>query len=338
MQTQRNYVLTGEGFAHWLALGANDRLMTPLPLFHINAQAYSTMGALAAGGCLVLLPRFSVSRFWEQARRYRATQVNVIGSMLLMLWKAPASSRDRDHAVRVIYSAPVPAAICREFEARFGVALVQGFGMSECTFGLIQPLAGPRVPGSMGRPRELPSRGIRNEIRVVDAEGQDCPPGVPGQMLIRNDVLMTGYFEDPEQTAEALTDGWLHTGDLVVRDVDGECFFVERQKDIIRRRGENVSPAEVEAVLAAHPDVVEAAVVGVPSAFAEEDIAAFVVPRVCGAVTAEALLAFCGERLAAFKVPVEVRFVRALPKTPTQKVRRGALRTAYLDAPAGEGR
>ncbi len=335
MQIQRNYVLTGEGFVHWLRLGSHDRLMALLPLVHINAQAYSTMGALAAGGSLILQERFSLSRFWEQARRYRATEVNILGSMLLMLWKQPPSEMDRQHQVRILYCAPAPREICRQFEERFGVAVAEGFGMSECTFGLIQSLDGPRVPGGMGRPRELPARGIRNQVRIVDAEGRDCPPGVPGELILQNDVMMAGYYQDPERTAEALRDGWLWTGDLATRDEEGEYFFVGRKKELIRRRGENISPAEVEAVLHDHPAVQEAAVFGVPSEFSEEDVVACVVLREAGGATAEDLCAWCAGRLAPFKVPTSVRFLDALPKTTTQKVRKDALRETYAASRQG---
>ncbi len=334
MQTQRNYVLTGEGFARWLRLRRDDRVMTLLPLFHINAQAYSTMGALAAGASLILLERFSVTRFWEQARRYAATEANLIGSMLLMLWKQPPSPLDRRHEVRVLYGAPTPREICRPFEERFGVTLMEGFGMSECTFGLIQSLAGPRKPGSMGRPRELPERGITNAVRLVDGEGRDCPPGTPGELLLRNDVMMAGYYKDPERTAEALRDGWLRTGDIAYQDAEGEFFYVGRKKEIIRRRGENISPAEIETVLHDHPAVEEAAVIGVPSPFGEDDVAACVVLREPGSVTAEELRAWCAERLAPFKVPTQWRFVNALPKTSTQKVQKDALRAEHLAARA----
>jgi carnitine-CoA ligase len=330
MQTQRNYVLTGEGFARWLRLRRDDRVMALLPLFHINAQAYSTMGALAAGAGLILLERFSASRFWELAARHRATQVNVIGSMLLMLWRQPPSPLDRRHEVRVVYCAPAPREMCRQFEDRFGVAVVEGFGMSECTFGLIQPLDGPRKPGGMGRPRELPERGIRNEVRVVDAEGRACPPGVPGELTIRNDVMMAGYYRDPGRTAEALRDGWLRTGDIATRDAEGEFFFVDRKKELIRRRGENVSPAEVEAVLHGHPAVHEAAVIGVPSEFSEDDVVACVVLKAPGGATAEDLRAWCAERLAPFKVPTQVHFLDALPKTTTQKVQKDTLRASLV--------
>jgi crotonobetaine/carnitine-CoA ligase len=331
MQTQRNYVLTGEGFSRWLRLNAEDRIMTPLPLFHVNAQAYSTMGALAAGASLILLPRFSVSRFWDQARGSRATEANVLGSMLMMLWKQPPSPADRRHQLRLLYGAPVPGEIRREFEARFGVALIEGFGMSECTYGLIQSLDGPRKPGSMGRPRELPERGITNQVRVVDAEGRECQPGAPGELIIRNSVVMAGYYKDPERTAETLREGWLWTGDIARRDEDGEYFYVGRKKEMIRRRGENLSPAEVEAVILSHPAVQEVAVIGVPSEFTEDDVIACVVPREPGGVTAEELRSLCAARLAPLKVPKEIWFLDAFPKTPTQRVQKDRLRAAYLE-------
>jgi carnitine-CoA ligase len=320
-----------------MGLSADDRLMTMLPLFHINAQAYSTMGALAAGASLALIPRFTVSRFWDLARRYRATEINVIGSMLVMLWKQPPSAADREHEVRALYGAPVPKEIAPAFEARFGVTLVEGFGMSECTYGLIQPLDGPRKPGSMGRPRTLPERGIGNEVRVVDGRGRDCPPGVAGELLIRNAVLMRGYYKDPERTAEALRDGWLHTGDLAYRDEAGDFFYVGRQKEIIRRRGENLSPAEVEAVLHGHPAVEEAAVIGVPAELSEDEVVACVVRRPGAGVTADELRAWCAARLAAFKVPTEVWFLESLPRTSTQRVRGVELREAFLRERRGAG-
>lgn len=248
--------------------------MALLPLYHINAQAYSTVGAVAAGASLILLERFSLSGFWEQVRMYRATEVNVIGSILYLLWKQSASPLDRQHDLRLVYSTPAPREFCRQFEERFGVAVLDGFGMSEGTFGLIRSLDGPRKPGGMGQPRELPERGVRNEVLVVDERGRDCPPGVPGELLLRNDTIMARYYKEPERTAETVRDGWLWTGDVSYRDSDGEFLFVERKKELIRRRGENISPAEVEAVLNDHSAVSEAAVLGVPSEFSEEDVVA----------------------------------------------------------------
>lgn len=332
MQPQGNYVLTGEGFCRWMGITADDRLMTMLPLFHINAQAYSTMGALAAGASLALIPRFTVSRFWDLARQYRATEINIIGSMLVMLWKQPPSPSDREHEVRALYGGPMPKEIAPAFEERFGVALIEGFGMSECTYGLIQPLHGPRKPGSLGRPRTLPERGIGNEVRVIDEQGRDCPPGVAGELVIRNAVLMRGYYKDPERTAETLHDGWLRTGDLAYRDEDGDFFYVGRKKEIIRRRGENLSPVEVETVLQEHPAIQEVAVIGVPAEFSEDEVVACIVRRPGATLEADELRAWCAPRLAAFKIPADVWFLEALPKTSTQRVKKVELREAFLRA------
>ncbi len=326
MQPHRNYVLTGEGFRAWLDLGPTDRLMTPLPLFHINAQAYSTMGALAAGATLVLLDRFSASRFWADASRFRATQANVIGSMLALLAKAPPGPEDRRHALRILYGAPVPRDLFEPFERRFGVTLLEGYGLSECTFGTILPLRGARKPGSMGLPRSLPARGIGNEMKVVAPDGRECAPAEVGEILIRNPVVMAGYHADPAATAAALREGWLWTGDWGYRDADGYFWFVDRRKDVIRRRGENVASGEVEAVLDAHPGVLESAVVGVPSALSEDDVVAVVVRRPGAESTESELQTWCAERLARFKVPSRVIFVEALPKTPTAKVQKDRLR------------
>jgi crotonobetaine/carnitine-CoA ligase len=328
MQPQRNYVLTGEGFRHWLGLGPADRLLTPLPLFHINAQAYSTMGAIAAEATLVLVERFSASRFWAEARRHGATQANVIGSMLALLAKAPPAPDDRDHRLRLLYGAPVPRELFAAFEQRFGVTLLEGYGLSECTFGTILPRDGLRKPGSMGLPRSLPARAIANEMKVVGSDGRECPPGEAGEIVIRNPVVMAGYHADPDATARALRDGWLWTGDWAYRDADGYFWFVDRRKDVIRRRGENIASSEVEAVLDAHPGVLESAVVGVPSALSEDDVVAVVVPWPGAPAPTEAeLQAWCAGRLARFKVPTRVVFAESLPKTPTAKVQKERLRT-----------
>ncbi len=337
MQPHRNYVLTGEGFRTWLDLQPDDRLLTPLPLFHVNAQAYSTMGAIAAEATLVLLERFSASRFWADARRFGATQANVIGSMLALLWKAPPAADDRAHRLRLVYGAPVPRELFEPFERRFGVTLLEGYGLSECTFGTILPLRGARKPGSIGLPRDLPARGIANEVRVVAPDGRDCGPGEVGEIVIRNPVVTPGYHADPAATRAALRDGWLWTGDCGYRDADGYFYFVDRRRDVIRRRGENIASSEVEAVLDAHPGVLESAVIGVPSALSEDDVVAVVVPRP-GRTPGEAeLQAWCAARLARFKVPSRVVLADALPKTATAKVQKDRLRAELARVPPAAG-
>jgi crotonobetaine/carnitine-CoA ligase len=338
MQTHGNYVLTGEGYTAWMDLRRGERLYLCLPLFHINAQAYTVMGALAARGTIALVERFSASRFWADMRRYDVNVFNYIGSMLAVLMKREPSPEERQHHVRVTYSAPaLPGQLRDEIEQRFGLTLLSGFGMSENTFGLMETIHGERRPGSLGKPRQHPDPRIVNEARAVDEHGREVPTGAVGELVFRNPVMMKGYYRDPEQTAATIRDGWLYTGDLVRRDEDGFFYYVDRKKDIIRVRGENVSSAEVEGVLAEHPSVQEAAVIGVPSELTEEDVAAFVVPRPGHSPGREELMAWCARRLASFKVPRHLWFVESLPKTETQRAEKPRLREMARDLLAGAG-
>jgi crotonobetaine/carnitine-CoA ligase len=320
MQTHRAYAWAGEGFPHWMELGANDRLMTSLPLFHINATAYSVMGSLAVGAGLVLLPRFSASGFLDAARRHGATEFNAIGAMLEILMRQPPRPDDADTDLRICYTGPSPEREWQEaFEKRFGLQIVCGYAMSESPYGLIWP-RGTRPFGTLGKPRQHPSLGTVNEVRVVDAAGDDVEAAGTGELLLRNPVVTPGYWKMPEQTADTIVDGWLHTGDLVTRNTDGTVTFVARQKEVLRRRGENLSPAEVEEAIAAHPDVLESAVVGVPSELSEEEIKAFVVAAPGRELDFPALKAWTAERLSAFKVPRFWQALDALPRTPTARV------------------
>jgi crotonobetaine/carnitine-CoA ligase len=327
MQTHRNYVLTGEGYARWVELRPGERIYVCLPLFHINAQAYSVMGAIAARGAIVLVERFSASRFWPDMVRYGVNVFNYIGSMLAVLLKRDPAPEERRHSVRITYGGPAFSAPLRdEIEERFGITLISGIGMSENTYGLIEPLHEPRRSGSLGKPRRHPDPRIANEARVVDDGGSEVPAGETGELIFRNPVLMNGYYREPEQTAETIRDGWLYTGDLVRRDEDGYFYFVDRKKDIIRVRGENVSSSEVEEVLSAYPEVQEAAVVGIPSELTDEEIAAFIVPRPGSDPDPGEIIAWCKTRLADFKAPRHVFFVESLPKTETLRVEKPRLR------------
>ena len=319
MQTHRAYAMAGEGFPYWMELTARDRLMTSLPLFHINAPAYSVLGSLACGAGLVLVPRFSASGFLDAARRHGATEFNAIGAMLEILMRRPERADDADNPLRLCYTGPAPErARHLEIERRFGLRIVCGYAMSESPYGLIWP-RGARPYGTLGAVRQHPTMGVVNEARVVDDTGVDVGPGETGELLLRNPAVTPGYWQMPVETAAAITpDGWLHTGDLVTGDLDGVYTFVARAKEVLRRRGENLSPLEVEDAIAAHPAVVECAVVGVASELSEEEIKAFVVT--CGPADFAALHEWTAQRLSAFKVPRYWQQVEALPRTPTQRV------------------
>ncbi len=320
MQTHRTYAMAGEGFPFWMELTAADRLMTSLPLFHINAPAYSVMGSLACGAGLVLLPRFSASGFIDSARRHGATEFNAIGAMLEILMRQPPRDDDADNPLRLCYTGPAPdRARQLEIEARFGLRIVVGYAMSESPYGLIWA-RGTRPYGTLGQVRQHPVLGVVNSARVVDEAGADLGPGQTGELLLRNPVVTRGYWGMPEETARVLTDGWLHTGDLVTVGAGGTYTFVSRVKEVLRRRGENLSPLEVEEVLAAHPDVLECAVVGVPSELSEEEVKAFVVAAAGAELDFAGLREFAAARLAAFKVPRYWQQVGQLPRTPTSRV------------------
>ncbi len=334
MQTHRAYVLAGEGFPYWMGLTAADRLMTSLPLFHINAPAYSMMGSLACGAGLVLLPRFSASGFLDAARRHGATEFNAIGAMLEILMRQPERPGDADTPLRLCYTGPAPARERQEeMERRFGLRIVVGYAMSESPYGLIWP-HGSRPFGTLGSVRQHPVLGVINHARVVDDDGAEVGPGGTGELLLRNPVLTRGYWGMPEETGRVLrADGWLHTGDLVTVDPGGTYTFVARKKEVLRRRGENLSPAEVEEVLDEHPDVLECAVVGVPSELSEEEVKAFVVPVPGAAPDFAELRAFTAQRLAAFKVPRYWQLISELPRTPTARVAKHRLPPGH---PPGE--
>lgn len=332
MQTHGNYVLTGEGYANWVELQPNERIYLCLPLFHINSQAYTVMGAIAARAAIVMVERFSATRFWSDMATYRVNVFNHIGSMLAVLMQRAPTPEERGHAVRLTYGGPaLPAPVREEVEERFGFTAIFGIGMSETTFGLIEPLHQARRSGSLGTVRQHPDPRIRNEARVVDDDGLDVPVGAAGELIFRSPVQMKGYYRDPEQTAGTLRDGWLYTGDLVRKDEDGYFYFVDRKKDIIRVRGENVASSEVEQVLNDHPAVREASVVGVPSEMTDEDIAAFIVPCVGAEPPAEELIAWCRARLAPFKAPRHLWLVQSLPKTETLRIEKHRLRAEALD-------
>jgi crotonobetaine/carnitine-CoA ligase len=301
-QTHRTYVLTAEAVPAWLGLDGSDRLMTSLPLFHVNAQAYSTMGSLGARASLALLPKFSASRFWADAAKLGATQFNAVGAMIHILLETAPTPAERAHRVRFCYAAlALSEEKHRAFEARFGLRMIVGYGMSETTFGTIWPLDRPPKYGTMGVLRQHPQLGEINRARL----------GPDGELFLSNPAIAKNA---------TVEDGWLATGDIVRRDEDGYFTFVSRKKEILRRRGENVAAAEIENVLLAHPSVLEAAAVGVPSALGEDDIEAFVAPRPGSTIDVEALAAFCRERLADFKVPSKLHVRESLPKTATQRI------------------
>ena len=304
-----------------LGLVPGDVLLTTLPLFHTNALN-AFFQALLHEATLVVENRFSASGFWTALAEHGATVTYVLGAMVPILLSRPAAAHDRAHRVRIALAPGVPGHLHEPFTGRFGVGLVDGFGSTETNF-VIGTTIERQAPGWMGP--VYPGFAAR----VLDESGQELPDGVSGELALRADEPLsfaTGYLGLPDKTREAWRDGWFHTGDRVVRRADGYFRFVDRLKDSIRRRGENVSSFEVEQVLLSHPAVATAAAFPVRSELAEDEIMVAIVLRPGQPLAPEALMAFCTPRLAHFAVPRYVAFVPALPVTENGKVQKFKLR------------
>ena len=315
MLSHRAYLSSARYFAEvMVGAGAEDTLYTTLPLFHINAQAHTVLPAIHLGATFALGARFSASGFWDDVRRQGATVFNSLAAMIPLLCKQPASERDRDHRARLTACAATPKDVWLEFERRFGVTIVEGYGLTETAgFCVANPLGAVRV-GSIGKPMSwIESKVEANEILLRAKEA---------------DLFMEGYYRMPEATAEAMRGGWFHSGDAGRMDDDGYLYFVDRIKQSIRRRGENISSWEVEKVVNAHPQVLESAAVGHPSELGEEDVRIVVVPRPGETVDPLALVQWCEARMAYFMVPRYVEVRAALPKTATERVEKYKLKQA----------
>jgi crotonobetaine/carnitine-CoA ligase len=326
------YVAAGQGFAHWTQATSEDRFFTCLPYFHANAQYYSTMGALAAGATLVVVDRFSASRFWEQVREAGATVVNFIGMMMPVLAKQPEPPADRENQVRLFYGSPAfPPEFLQAFQERFGTDIIVGFGMTETCYGTIERIGQQRRANSSGLPRQHPDPRFVNQVSIVDDAGNPAPPNTVGEITINNPALMPGYWRNEEQTRQTLRNGWLFTGDLGWLDEECFLYFVDRKKDVTRRRGENISSQEVEDVIKRHPSVLDCAIIAVPSELGEDEVKAYIMPRPGVALEPEEIIFWCAERLAYFKVPRYIEMRDELPRTPSLRVRKDMLRQERAD-------
>ena len=304
-----------------LGIGEDDVLYTCLPLFHINALS-TFVQALVHGARCVVGPRFSASQFWPRLAESGATVTYVLGAMTSILAKSPASPADTAHRVRVALAPATPARLHDVFRERFGVTLLEGYAMTE-TNVVIGPRDGEQRPGYMGR--LLPGFGVR----VVDEQDNEVPAGRAGELVMREDepfAFATGYWGMPDQTVEAWRNLWFHSGDRVIRTDDGYFKFVDRIKDAIRRRGENISAWEVEQVLESHPDVAAAAVIPVPSDLGEDEVMACVIAREGAQVEPLELIKHCEHRLAYFAIPRYIQLLNELPLTENGKVRKFVLR------------
>ena len=303
----------------------DDVLYTCLPLFHGNALWYSCYAALWADCALAVSPRFSASSFWDEIRAVGATQFNSLGAMTNILLRAPASPRDRDHRVRQAMIVPLSRESYREVSERFGVKVTSLYAMTE-TFAvtMFTPEDSEEKGASAGKPRGLA------ELQIVSDEDEPLPIGEVGEICVRpceRGIIMSGYYKMPEATVRDTRDLWLHTGDRGRLDSDGYLYFVDRKKEAIRRRGENISAYEVEMLIARHPCVLEVAAVPVASELSEDEVMVYVVCREGQRVSEEELVRFANRNMAHFMVPRFVHFIDALPKTASEKIEKYKLKT-----------
>ncbi|BEP34596.1 ATP-dependent acyl-CoA ligase [Variovorax sp. V59] len=327
------YFWWGVNSAEVLGVGRDDVLCTTLPLFHINALNTFAQAALT-GAEVVFESRFSASGFWPSMRANGATVVYLLGAMVPILLAQPEGEGERDHRVRIGLGPGVPSAAGQAFRARTGVPLLEGYGSTETNFAIATAPDSPRG-GVMGWLRP----GF--QARVADEGDAELPAGEAGELLLRADephAFASGYFNMPEKTVEAWRNLWFHTGDRVVRDADGAFRFVDRIKDAIRRRGENISSFEVEQVLLSHPGVASCAVYPVQSELAEDEVMAALVPREGQRIDLADLARFCESRLPYFAVPRYIDVLPDLPRTENGKVQKFKLRERGVSEQTWDGR
>ncbi len=330
------------GLGHLAPVRADvERVITPLPLSHMNAMAFSTMAALCSGGALVQLDRFHPDTWWQSVRESGATIVHYLGVMPAMLLGAAPSPLDRRHDVRWGFGAGVDKRNHAVFEARFGFPLIEAWAMTET--GAAACIMAHREPRHVGTSCFGRAEGFV-EVRLVDEHGADVPEGEPGEMLVRGtgaqprQDFFLGYLKDAAATEEGWAGGWWHTGDVVRRTPAGDFHFVDRRKNVIRRSGENISAVEVESVLNECPEVKASAVAATPDAVRGDEVLACIVlapghEAADRAAIAQRLVAHALERLAYYKAPGWIAFVDALPLTVSQKIQRGELKAMAQTLP-----
>ena len=323
--THANAVYAGIFGAQAWKVVPEDRHFLVLPLFHVNGQFISVMPTLTAGATLIMAEQFSASKYMAQVRKHGVTTSSLVAATLKMALNQPKTELDAENNLRVImYAIAIPDETWDEFESRFDVKLCDLWGMTE-TLGAttLNPIDGVMKKNCIGMAR------LGNDIKIVDEEGKDVPPGTVGEMLVSGvpgRTLMKAYYNNPEATAETIRNGWLFTGDNAYMDEDGYFHFVDRKKDMIKRGGENVAATEVEYVISLHPKVKEVAVIGVPDPIRDEAIMAVIIRSPGVECEEQEIIDWCAEKLAKFKVPSFVKFKKDFPRTSIGKVQKNIIK------------
>lgn len=326
MLTQFSYAFAPRKRAEALGWNAQDRAIVVTPLFHVNALCHVAIAILSVGGSIVLEEKFSASQFWDRVREHGVTTSSLMRTIPQILLSLPEKTGDRDNPLRLVVALLSPDIHLR-FEERFGLTVIPSYSLTEDILSVLGPLDRTRRKlGSSG----LPVAPEVHRLRVVDESGRELPAGRLGEIVKQSPAVMKGYYRDPEATSAVLKEGWLYTGDLGYLDQDGFLYFVDRKKDVIRRGDENISSEEVEQVLCSHPAILEAAVIAVPDPIRQEEVKALIVlkpPATVESLPPEEIWEFCRKRMASFKVPRYLEYRGSLPKTPSSKILKSALRT-----------
>jgi long-chain acyl-CoA synthetase len=296
--------------------------LSALPLAHAFGLTVSNLAYLS-GSPIVLMSKFELDKVFENIQKFKVKTMPAVPAMILAMLNYPEAAKYDTSSLETVVSgsAPLPAAVLYGFEKKFGATIREGYGLSEATTAVSgHPENKPIKPGSVG----VPGHGV--EVRIVDNDQNDVPPGERGEIIVRGENVMLGYYNNPTATAETIRNGWLHTGDVGYMDEDGYIYIVERVKDLIIRNGQNVYPRDSEEILAKHPAVLEVAVVGVPSEKYGEEVKAYIAVRPGMSVTAEELIVYTQEHLANYKTPAYIEFVEALPRNTVGKINKRALR------------
>lgn len=315
-------LMAAEEYIKAMRCTTDDIFYTCLPLFHANAQLLCILPALLCGSKTVIYEKLSASGFWGQIMESGATVFNSLGAMASFIYNQPLCEEETNNPVRACMAAPMPANIHKDFETRFQLKVIEGYGLTETGMITYNPWEAP-VVGSCGKPTP------NYEVRIFDEDDKELPPNTLGEIVVRSRAPWTmclGYYKMPEKTVETFRNFFFHTGDAGIMDNDGYLYFRDRVKDYIRRRGENISSFEVERVFLAHPDVAECAAVAVRAEYAEDEVMVVVVPRKNKELTHEDLMDWCIPRTPYFAVPRYILIRNELPKTPNEKIQKNILR------------
>lgn len=342
--SHKNLLVDASYISGWHRFRPGDRAMCILPLFHVNGEIVTVMTPLHYGGSVVMPEKFSASTFWQIIARYRVNWFSAVPTNLSILLNSSTDRSGLDLSCLrfcICGAAPLPVEVQRHFELTFRIPVIEGYGLSETTcYSSFNPHPpedqltlgqsdGYRKFGSIGLP-------MGNEMKVFDDQDQELPPGVPGEIVIRGENVMKGYFKRPEANAEAFRNGWFHSGDIGYRDADGYFYITDRKKDMIIRGGENIYPREIDEVLYTHPAVRDAATVGVKDPKYGEEVKSFVVLKDGASVTEQEIIEYCRARLADYKCPKAVQFVPEIPKGPSGKLLRRKLIELYESPPQAQ--